>query len=68
MSGPYSCQTRYVFTAYSTKSSPVAFDFPHFRSIGLDAQSALHALVGSLPREGQEKVVGGNAVMVFNLD
>lgn len=43
-------------------------DFPHFRSIGLDAQSALHELVGSLPREDQEKVVGGNAAKVFNLD
>jgi predicted TIM-barrel fold metal-dependent hydrolase len=43
-------------------------DFPHFRSIGLDAQSALHELVGALPRDDQEKVVGGNAARVFNLD
>lgn len=43
-------------------------DFPHFRSIGLEAQSALHELVGALPREDQEKVVGGNAAKVFNLD
>lgn len=43
-------------------------DFPHFRSIGLDAQSALHELVGDLPQEDQEKVVGGNAAKVFNLD
>jgi predicted TIM-barrel fold metal-dependent hydrolase len=43
-------------------------DFPHFRSIGLEAQSALHALVGPLPQEDQEKVVGGNAATVFNLD
>jgi len=43
-------------------------DFPHFRSIGLEAQSALHELVGSLPREAQEKVVGGNAATVFNVE
>jgi uncharacterized protein len=43
-------------------------DFPHFRSIGLEAQSALHELVGPLPREDQAKVVGGNAATVFNLD
>ena len=43
-------------------------DFPHFRSIGLEAQSALHELVGSLPRQDQEKVVGGNAATVFNLN
>jgi predicted TIM-barrel fold metal-dependent hydrolase len=43
-------------------------DFPHFRSIGLEAQSALHELVGSLPQEDQEKVVGGNAATVFSLD
>jgi predicted TIM-barrel fold metal-dependent hydrolase len=43
-------------------------DFPHFRSIGLEAQSALHELVGSLPRKDQEMVVGGNAAMVFNAD
>lgn len=43
-------------------------DFPHFRSIGLEAQSALYELIGTLPREEQEKVVGGNAAEVFNLD
>jgi predicted TIM-barrel fold metal-dependent hydrolase len=43
-------------------------DFPHFRSIGLEAQSALHELVGALPQEEQAKVVGGNAATVFNLD
>jgi uncharacterized protein len=42
-------------------------DFPHFRSIGLEAQSALHTLLGALPRQDQEKVVGGNAAQVFNL-
>jgi len=43
-------------------------DFPHFRSIGLEAQSALHDLLGALPRQDQEKVVGRNAAQVFNLD
>ncbi len=43
-------------------------DFPHFRSIGLEAQSALHDLIGELPREDQEKIVGGNAAKVFNID
>jgi len=42
-------------------------DFPHFRSIGLEAQTALHELLGTLPRQDQEKVVGGNAAQVFNL-
>ncbi len=43
-------------------------DFPHFRSIGLEAHSALKDLVGALPQADQEKVVGGNAAKVFNLD
>jgi predicted TIM-barrel fold metal-dependent hydrolase len=43
-------------------------DFPHFRSIGLEAQTALHNLLGSLPHQDQEKVVGGNAAQVFSLD
>ena len=42
-------------------------DFPHFRSIGLEAQSALHDLVGDLPLEDQKRVVGGNAAEVFNV-
>ena len=41
-------------------------DFPHTRSIGLEAQSALPQLLGALAREDQEKVVGGNAAHVFN--
>jgi uncharacterized protein len=40
-------------------------DFPPFRSIGLDAQAALHKRLGTLPRADQEKVVGGNAAKVF---
>jgi len=43
-------------------------DFPHFRSIGLEAQAALPKLLAGLAREDQEKVVGGNAAQVFNLD
>ncbi len=43
-------------------------DFPHFRSIGLEAQAALHDLLGALPRKDQEQVVGGNAATVFNLN
>jgi hypothetical protein len=42
-------------------------DFPHFRSIGREAQAALHKLLGILPRADQEEV-GGNAAKVFNLD
>lgn len=43
-------------------------DFPHFRSIGLEAQASLHDLIGVLPRAQQEQVVGGNAAQVYNLD
>ena len=43
-------------------------DFPHIRSIGLEAQSAVYKLIETLPREDQEKVVGSNAAKVFNLD
>ena len=43
-------------------------DFPHIRSIGLDADSAVFRLIDSLPREDQEKVVGQNAATVFNLN
>ena len=42
-------------------------DFPHFRSIGLEAQSALQELVGDLSREDQEMVVGRNAAKLFNV-
>lgn len=43
-------------------------DFPHTRSIGLDAQSTLSQQLSTLPREDQEKVVGGNAAHVFQRD
>ena len=43
-------------------------DFPHIRSIGLDADSAVFRLIDGLPREDQEKVIGANAAVVFNLN
>jgi predicted TIM-barrel fold metal-dependent hydrolase len=43
-------------------------DFPHTRSIGLEAQSTLSQQLASLSHEDQEKVVGGNAAHVFNRD
>jgi predicted TIM-barrel fold metal-dependent hydrolase len=42
-------------------------DFPHLRSIGLDAQSDAYKLIETLPREDQEKVIGGNAAKLFNV-
>jgi predicted TIM-barrel fold metal-dependent hydrolase len=58
----------YIMPHVGTNQVLWGSDFPHFRSIGLEAQSALHELVGNLPKEDQEKVVGGNAANVFNLD
>jgi len=43
-------------------------DFPHTRSIGLDARSTLSQQLSILPREDQEKVIGGNAAHVFQRD
>jgi len=42
-------------------------DFPHIRSIGLEAQEHVHRLLGALPRAAQEQVVGGSAAQVFTL-
>ena len=42
-------------------------DFPHIRSIGLEAQGHVHKLLGDLPWQAQEQVVGGNAAEVFKL-
>jgi predicted TIM-barrel fold metal-dependent hydrolase len=42
-------------------------DFPHIRSIGLEAQEHVQKLFGSLPGQTQEQVVGGNAAEVFKL-
>jgi uncharacterized protein len=43
-------------------------DFPHIRSIGLEAQAHVTKLLSALPREDQERVAGGNAARVFNID
>lgn len=43
-------------------------DFPHTRSIGLDAQSILYKQLGTLPRHDQERIVGANAAQIFNLE
>ncbi len=40
-------------------------DFPHIRSIGLEARSALQDMVGFLPEDDQNMVVGENALEVF---
>ena len=42
-------------------------DFPHIRSIGLDADATVARLIASLPANEQEMVVGGNAAEVFRL-
>ena len=43
-------------------------DFPHIRSIGLDAHSTLYQQLQTFSDEDQAKLVGGNAVQVFGLD
>jgi predicted TIM-barrel fold metal-dependent hydrolase len=42
-------------------------DFPHIRSIGLEAQAHVQKMFGTLPRQDQEQVVGGNAATVFKI-
>jgi uncharacterized protein len=42
-------------------------DFPHIRSIGLDADSMVYRLIASLPAHEQEMVVGGNTAEVFQV-
>lgn len=42
-------------------------DFPHVRSIGLDTQPRLAEMLGNLPKDAQEKIVGGNAARLFNI-
>jgi len=42
-------------------------DFPHIRSIGLEAQEHVHRLLGALPRADQEMVVGDSAAQVFTI-
>ncbi len=43
-------------------------DFPHIRSIGLDAQSTLYQQLQTFSEEDQSKLVGENAVQVFGLE
>ena len=43
-------------------------DFPHIRSIGLDAQSTLYQQLQAFSEEEQSDLVGGNAVRVFDLN
>ena len=43
-------------------------DFPHLRSIGLEAQSAITQLIEKLPRNEQEMVVATNTAKLFNLN
>ena len=57
----------YTITYVGTSQVLWGSDFPHTRSIGLEVQSVLGKLVESLPRQDQEKVVGGNAAMVFGV-
>jgi len=42
-------------------------DFPHIRSIGVDAQDKAVELFGDLPRRDQEKIVGGTIAKLYNL-
>ena len=43
-------------------------DFPHIRSIGLDAQSTLYQQLQTFSSEDQAKLVGENAAAVFGLN
>lgn len=43
-------------------------DFPHIRSMGLDAQSTLYRQLQSFSQEDQAKLVGENAARVFDLN
>lgn len=43
-------------------------DFPHIRSMGLDAQSTLYQQLQTFSQEDQAKLVGENAAQLFNLN
>ena len=43
-------------------------DFPHVRSIGIGAEEHVNRLLETLSSEDQEKVVGGDAAGVFNIN
>ncbi len=42
-------------------------DFPHVRSIGLDTQSRVGQMFARFDRADQEKLVGGNAAVAFDI-
>ena len=42
-------------------------DFPHIRSIGLDAHASLERILDGLTIEEQEKLIGGNVAKVHGL-
>ena len=42
-------------------------DFPHIRSMGLDAESTVYKLIADLSPNEQQMVVGGNAAEVFRV-
>jgi len=43
-------------------------DFPHIRSVGLETQEKVAELLKGVSRADQEKIVGGNAAKVWQLD
>ena len=43
-------------------------DFPHIRSIGIDAQGHVASLLEGLSREEQENVVGGNTAALYAIN
>ena len=43
-------------------------DFPHIRSIGIEAQGHVASLLEGLSREDQENVVGGNTAALYGIN
>jgi predicted TIM-barrel fold metal-dependent hydrolase len=43
-------------------------DFPHVRSVGVDAQSAVGKMLAELPPQDQDKIVGLNTAALYNID
>ena len=66
----------FIDDAMATQSIPLigtdrilwGSDFPHLRSIGLEAQDAAAELLKDFSREDQEKMAGGNSAQVFNVN
>lgn len=42
-------------------------DFPHVRSIGIETHSRLGDMLGNLPADAQQQIVGANASRLFNI-